>query len=162
MDCSEFVLSTQHHSVYPCSQADDVLFNASGVEREGESSVQAERTRLCRICWCALRADSSVSGFTKENEKRTEGGYLASTTVCRSDALIFRTKIDRLTSCVFFGRRLSTMLYQFLSWLLPTCSGHLLSLMGLLLEVVADHQKSDAKAANPNAPCTTGLYRLCR
>lgn len=40
--------------------------------------------------------------------------------------------------------------------------GFAVSVIGLVLEAVADNQKSAQKKANPNMVATQGLYRLCR
>lgn len=43
-----------------------------------------------------------------------------------------------------------------------TWVGAVVMLVGILLEAVADRQKSAAKKINPNMAATQGLYRLCR
>ena len=40
--------------------------------------------------------------------------------------------------------------------------GIIVSLIGIIVEALADKQKSDAKNKNPNMPAMDGLYKICR
>ena len=40
--------------------------------------------------------------------------------------------------------------------------GIIISLIGIIIEALADKQKGDAKKKNPNMPAMDGLYKMCR
>ncbi len=66
---------------------------------------------------------------------------------------------------ILYVTQVSPMLYRYANGakdMLVPCIGFAISVFGLILESVADQQKSAQKKENPNAVATKGLYRIVR
>ena len=66
---------------------------------------------------------------------------------------------------ILYAAQVSPMLFNYFNGdvnFIVTLVGMGISVLGLILESVADHQKSVQKKANPNMVATKGLYRIVR
>ena len=69
------------------------------------------------------------------------------------------------TVAILYVAQISPMLFRYVNAstdVVTPVIGFALSVFGLVLESVADNQKSAQKAKNPNMVATEGLYKLCR
>ena len=70
-----------------------------------------------------------------------------------------------ITVCILYAAQLSPMLFNYYNGdvnFVVTIVGMVISVLGLVLESVADQQKSAQKKENPNMVATKGLYKIVR
>ena len=96
------------------------------------------------------KTDVAKDTLNKNSEKKMPGFVLI--TIWVSVAILYAAQV-------------SPMLFRFTNAspdVLVPVIGFIVSVFGLILESIADSQKSAQKAKNPHMVATEGLYRLCR
>jgi len=121
-----------------------VLFVAYGMRLSGFLLIREFKNATFK------KTDVAKQTLSKNDEKKMPVFVLATIWICVS---------------VLYVAQVSPMLFRYdngaADWIVPVV-GFAISVFGLILESVADKQKSAQKKERPDMVATKGLYRICR